>query len=228
MNKHRSCYSDFTQTALEIYNTPSVTIENSTFRDNLCKGQGTIRNSGNAGAVSIGYNNTYNRSRPQIKIKSCNFFNNTAELVKSSESSNNCSGPNPALSQQIFVERGGGIGCYFSAPGLQASSFIISHSFCYSASVYMFYFQSEVDISDCVFEGNRAIDSGGGIYMNLNNNSTTIITIRDSDFTSNKAMHGAGVEITFDTDDSVQHPNQLTLERCHFTGMHTFMTSHAE
>ena len=56
--------------------------------------------------------------------------------------------------------------------------------------------------------------------MNLNggNNSTTNIHISDSEFVGNFAMHGAGVEITFDTPDSVRQPNHLTIQRCNFSG----------
>ena len=82
------------------------------------------------------------------------------------------------------------------------------------------HFQSEVHISNCIFEGNMAEDSGGGVYMNLNGEgSTTNITITDTEFFDNIAMHGAGVEITFDTPNSVTNPNQLILQQCHFKGM---------
>ena len=77
-----------------------------------------------------------------------------------------------------------------------------------------------VTISESVFTDNLAEDSGGAIYMNLNgdNGSTTNITISDSRFTRNWAMHGAGVEITFDTSESVRKPNHLTIDNCTFTG----------
>ena len=56
--------------------------------------------------------------------------------------------------------------------------------------------------------------------MNLNgNDSTTTITITDSQFINNMAMHGAGVEITFDTPNSVDQSNHLTLQNCHFEGI---------
>lgn len=111
-------HSKFTQTALEIYNTASVTITNSTFTDNICKGQGQLRNSGNAGAVSIGYNETYPpETSPLIHIMNCTFTGNEARLPTSE-----CGDTNSALSRKMYVQRGGGIGCYFSAPSLQVYS----------------------------------------------------------------------------------------------------------
>jgi predicted outer membrane repeat protein len=188
-----SHFSNFTQTALEIYNTASVTIINSTFTQNICKGQRRVPNSGNAVAVSIGYGETYTpKHSPLIEVMNCTFTGNEAKLEGDA-----CGRASVAISQQFFTQRGGGLGCYFSAPGLE----------------------SEVRISDCVFEDNTAEDSGGGIYMNLNgNDSTTTITITDSQFINNMAMHGAGVEITFDTPNSVDQSNHLTLQNCYFEG----------
>ena len=56
--------------------------------------------------------------------------------------------------------------------------------------------------------------------MNLNGRdaAATNITISDSQFIENRAMHGAGVEITFDSSESVRFPNSLTIERCRFEG----------
>ena len=56
--------------------------------------------------------------------------------------------------------------------------------------------------------------------MNLNgrDGAATNITISDSQFIENRAMHGAGVEITFDSSESVRFPNSLTIERCRFEG----------
>lgn len=73
-----------------------------------------------------------------------------------------------------------------------------------------------------MFHNNIAEDSGGGIYMNLNghDNSVTNITISDSQFISNTAIHGAGVEITFDTPNSTECPNHLVLKSCHFEGIY--------
>ena len=112
------CHSNFTQTALEIYNTASVTIINSTFTDNICKGQRRVPNSGNAGAVSIGYSETYtHKHSPLIEVMNCIFTGNEANLEGDA-----CGRANVAISQQIFTQRGGGLGCYFSAPGLEVLS----------------------------------------------------------------------------------------------------------
>ena len=114
-----SSHSQFNQTATEIYATPLVTIFNSTFTNNTCYGQGKIRSSGNAGAVSIGYNDTYPRENsPLIRIVNCTFIDNSAKLLTSQ-----CGSVIAALFQKLYVERGGAVGCYFSAAGLQVSRY---------------------------------------------------------------------------------------------------------
>ena len=82
-------------------------------------------------------------------------------------------------------------------------------------------FQSTVRISNSTFIGNVAEDSGGAVYMNLNgkNKSTTDIHFADSEFIENTAVHGGGIEVTFDTSESVHYPNSITIERCYFKGM---------
>ena len=49
----------------------------------------------------------------------------------------------------------------------------------------------------CMFQNNTAEDSGGGIYMNLNGRDSAV-SLTNTHFIDNKALHGAGVEITFD------------------------------
>ena len=184
----------FTQSATEIYNTPVVQLTNCTFTNNTSKGEATLRNSGNAGAISIGYNDTYpSTNRPIITVSGCSFINNSARISKKS-----CGSATSALSSKVFVQRGGAIGIFLSAAGLQ----------------------SHVNITKCWFERNEAEDSGGAIYMNLNgaNRAVTIITITESWFMENVAMHGGGLEVTFSSEDSVLFPNHLTVHNCHFIG----------
>ena len=74
-----------------------------------------VPNRGNAGAISIGYSKTYpHNDSTLIEVMNSSFSGNAARLENTS-----FSGVNSVLSQQIYVQRGGGLGCYFSAPGLK-------------------------------------------------------------------------------------------------------------
>ena len=88
--------------------------------------------------------------------------------------------------------------CYFAAAGLKIN-FVVER---------------------CVFEGNRAQDSGGGIYINLSgvNGAYANMTFRESNFTGNFAISdGGAIEVTFDTTESVHSPNFLLVQDCYFT-----------
>ena len=80
--------------------------------------------------------------------------------------------------------------------------------------------QSTVHISNSTFIGNIAEDSGGAVYMNLNGKDgpTTDIYFHNCTFMKNIAQHGGGIEVTFDTSDSVHHPNSIKIEKCYFEG----------
>lgn len=204
----------------------------SIFTDNICEGQGALRSSGNAGAVSIGYYRYSPDNTPLIHIMNCTFSNNSANYINTTEESN-CTSANSVIASKKYVKRGGGVACYFSANALQVSyntRGTVEHIYIlttlspfYLLTVFMcitIILQSAVHITGCMFQDNTAEDSGGGIYMNLNgrDSAVTNITITDTHFIDNKALHGAGVEITFDTPDSTKRPNHLILERCHFEG----------
>ena len=77
-----------------------------------------------------------------------------------------------------------------------------------------------MSISGSWFERNVAEDSGGAIYVNMNgrNSAVTNTTVSRSWFVGNEAMHGGGLEFTFDTPDSVYYSNFLRVEECHFQG----------
>lgn len=94
----------------------------SVFTDNISEGRGTMQSSGNAGAVSIGYHRTYPpNNTPLIHIMNCTFSNNAAKYIVSTTDESNCTSANSVLARKIYVKRGGGIACYFSADGLQVS-----------------------------------------------------------------------------------------------------------
>ena len=190
---YSSRYSSFTQSAVEIYNTPYVTISNCSFTNNTSLGIGTIEYSGNAGALSIGFSTTFsNITRPEILIQDSVFDGNEANV------SGECVQENTILSTNIYTQRGGGVAGYFGAAGLEINLLV----------------------ERCSFVNNRAQDSGGGLYINLSGVKGAVnnVTVRESNFSGNYAtMDGGGLEVTFDTATSVHFPSFLLVQDCHFS-----------
>lgn len=176
---------------MEIYDTPSVTVTNCMFTNNTSNGIGNIRNSGNAGALSIGFNETFNTaSSPQILIQDSTFVNNTATII------GNCRSVSTVLFSKIYSQRGGAVAGYFAAAGLQL----------------------EITIQGCSFTNNTAKDSGGGVYINLSggDGASTSVTFTNNRFVGNCAVDGGAIETTFDSPESVMHPSHLVVENCTF------------
>jgi len=158
-------FSSFTQSAVEIYDTPFVTVTNCSFTNNTSFGVGTVRNSGNAGALSIRFNETFpNTTQPQIRIQDSRFENNIANI------SGECTLETAVLSSKVYTQRGGGLAGYFAAAGLEIN----------------------FEVERCVFESNRAQDSGGAVYINLSgvNGAYANITFRASNFILQPWMEG--------------------------------------
>jgi len=102
------------------------------------------------------------------------------------------------LSSKVYTQRGGGLAGYFAAAGLEIN----------------------LVVERCVFESNRAQDSGGAVYINLSgvNGAYANITFWASIFSRNFAtVDGGGIEVTFDSTESVHSPSFLLLQDCHFT-----------
>ncbi len=169
-------------------------VTNSSFTNNTSYGEGIIEASGNAGAVAIGFNKTFDSSIvPKITFQSTNFSGNVATALR-------CVAVDAVLSSRTYTQRGGGVATYFASPGLQAV----------------------VEFDYCAFTDNYAKDSGGGFYTNLSggNNSYANITFDDCVFINNTAIDGGGIETTFDTPDSVDYPNFLHVRNCWFENNH--------
>ena len=166
-------------------------MNNCTFTNNTSTGQGRIRNSGNAGAMSIGFNETFSEEViPEILIQDCSFKDNSATVEGS------CSQVGSVLFSKIYTQRGGAIAGYFATPGLQ----------------------SIFTIRGTTFENNRAQDSGGAVYINLSgtNGSSTYITYENDIFVNNTAIDGGAIETTFDIASSVHKPSMLIVQNCLF------------
>ena len=189
-----SQYSLFTQSAVEIYNTPYVTISNCSFTNNTSLGTGTFQYSGNAGALSIGFNETFpNTTPPQILIQDSIFNDNVANVSRDRKAT-----PNAVLSSKVYTQRGGGMAGYFGAAGLEIN-FLVER---------------------CTFANNSAQDSGGGIYISLSGarGMHANVTVRESIFWGNFAtVDGGGLEVTFDTIESVLFPSYVLVQDCNFT-----------
>jgi len=170
-----------------------VTVTNCSFTNNTSFGVGTLRNSGNAGALSIGFNETFpNTTQPQIRIQDSRFESNIANIR------GECTLETAVLSSKVYTQRGGGLAGYFAAAGLEIN----------------------LEVERCVFESNRAQDSGGAVYINLSgvNGAYANITFRASNFSRNFAtVDGGGIEVTFDSTESVHSPSFLLVQDCHFT-----------
>ncbi len=178
---------------MEIYNSPNICIEDSSFVNDESLGIGNQRFSGNAGGVAIGYNNTgyLHDYLPEIRISRCSFSDNMA-----------FAGTNlrytvlEVLSNRIYNQRGGGMAFYFGEDN----------------------YTGTVIIEDCEFTNNVAEDSGGGIYMFLSGiGSFHNVTICNTSFTGNRAQDGGGLEITHSNLDSVNKPNNISVIKCRFS-----------
>ena len=175
-------------------------MNNCTFTNNTSLGIGMRRYSGNAGAISIGFDDRPRQDRlqnilPFIRITSSIFSDNNSTALEGFQYT-----AAQVLSRRIYNQRGGAIACYFGASN-------------YSANI---------EISGCTFEGNYVRDSGGAVYMFLTGQDNGhSVTIRECDFTNNTAIVGGGVELTFDTFlanfSSNVVLNQVLIEDSNFT-----------
>ena len=190
--------SDFSHAgAVEMFNCPNVSVEHSNFTNNTSDGIGQTPYSGNAGALAIGYNNIdlppdLLAISPSISIVNVSFVRNRALAVEGFKYS-----VGQVLLTKLYNQRGGGLACYLGTPN-------------YSVKVLL---------DGCTVMENHADSAGGGVYMYLTgaNNSHTV-DILNTKFQKNDAPDGGGLEITYDTEDSRDNPNNVYLKACDFTG----------
>ncbi len=184
--------------ALEISNSPVIIVDNCQFTNNTSEGIGQTRYSGNSGGLSIGFDTSnrlanFQNTLPQILIVRTVFINNFANAVQGFQYE-----VSEVLKSNIYNQRGGALAVYHGSSNYQA----------------------QVIIHDCLVEGNRARDSGGGIYMNIGgeNNSHTI-NITDTDFIENDGPDGGGLEITQYSSPYTDQPHHVVnIVNCQFLG----------
>ena len=182
--------------ALEISNSPRIIVDNCQFTNNTSQGIGKTRYSGNSGGMSIGFDGTprppeFQSIPPEIFITETQFTNNSA----------NASGAfvyevSYVLKTNIFNQRGGAMAIYIGSPNYTA----------------------QILIQNCTIKGNQALDSGGGIYMNIggeNNNHS--IKIIDTNFIENNGPDGGGLEITQYSNVRIDEPHHaVNIINCNF------------
>ena len=187
-------YSGFTESAIEIYNTPFIAVTNCSFMNNTSNGISPNSNSGNAGALSIGFNETFGPSKyqPQILIQDSDFVGNVATDERQ------CDGTREVfftLLSKNYVSRGGAIAGYFAATDVFTS----------------------VLVERCLFIDNKADHAGAAAYITFSGSgdSHADITFRKCTFTRNiaQALSG-GVQFTSET----VLPNHIAFEDCVFEG----------
>ena len=156
------------------------------------------RYSGNAGAVSIGYDDRPQPAHlqnmpPIIRVTGSTFKENNSTAEEEFQYT-----VAQVLSRKIYNQRGGGIACYFGASN-------------YSA---------DVEIEDCNFEENYVRDSGGAVYMYLSGqNNGHSVKIQGCNFVGNSARLSGGAELTLNTTISNLSNvviNQVLVEDCSF------------
>ena len=175
-----------------------MTVSNCTFTNNTSLGIGMNRYSGNAGAVSIGYDDTPRPDRLKNILPFIRFIGSIFRENNSTGAEGFQYDAAQVLSRRIYNQRGGGIACYFGASNYPA----------------------DVEISGCTFERNSVRDSGGGVYMFLTGEDNRhSVKVRGCDIIGNNASVGGGLEFTFDTSlSNLSQPilNHVVIEDCNF------------
>lgn len=181
--------------ALDIYNSPIICIQDSSFVNGTSQGYKNGSFSGNSGGVAIGYSQAYQLQgttyTPNITISRCLFTNNSARASGEYRFS-----VLEVLSTKVYNQRGGAVAFYFGTQN----------------------YSGDVHIEDSEFDGNVAEDSGGGIYMFLGgSNSAHNVSISNTRFARNHAQDGGGLEITHSNANSVKNPNSILVTNCTFS-----------
>ena len=188
-------FINFSEAALDIYNSAHVTIANSNFSNNSGSGNVLLPFRGNTGAVAIGYNKEKSISitNQTILVQNCVFTNNRADVSTQSflTSSN-------IVARGIFTGRGGGLGL------------LINESFHNITAL----------IADCQFVNNFASSFGGGVYVVFNGTGTQHrVTADNCQFINNTGILGAGgMNTAYLTNGELNYPMTSMVQNCHFVG----------
>ena len=144
---------------------------------------------GNTGGVAIGYNNLpTDYTEPKIIVSNSVFKNNSALGFLN---------PERAVSRQVFLGRGGGLGIFMNETTQNL----------------------DINIHECMFEGNEARLFGGGIFI-LTFSYTTVqhsILIERTRLISNTGgFGGAGVQLSYLSSGNIDYPHRVVFRECDF------------
>ena len=146
-----------------------------------------IRASGNAGAMSIGYDETFHNIT-KIVISDCNFINNSAHAT-------DCISVDTILTSKRYTQRGGAVACYLAAGN----------------QVTLRFERCNFTNNIAQDSGGGVYINLSGDFGAVNN-----ITFTECTFMNNSAIDGGGIQATFDLPYSVTMPSSLTAIDCHF------------
>lgn len=184
--------------ALNIFNSPNVTVKNCTFHNNTSSSFFTRRPyQGNAGGLSIGYNMRFSNktiSTVNILVTDCSFTNNHAAPLTALQLS-----PSKLLEMNIFTGRGGALAIPVNTTSpvncvVANNEFINNSADSFGGSIYTFIGGSYVNhtslYANNMFIGNSASFGGVMSFISSQRIPNTFIlhaTIQNCTFIQNKA-----------------------------------------
>ena len=176
---------------MDIYNCLDIKISHSIFESN-----GPVPNSrmdqyrGNAGGVSIGYNNMNSNAATAagIVIHDCIFRNNTSRP------------PTSLTVAQVFRA--------FTFPGRGGAVAILIDSL----------FKFDVSVTDCLVADNSVSKSGNGIFLVFTGHSAHTVTIDNSMFLRNTGSLSGTVTLAYFEATKNGELIQMNVLNCHFEG----------
>ena len=168
-------FRDHEHGAVNIFNSPNVTVKNCTFDNNTSSSYFTRKPyQGNAGGLSIGYNSRFTSSLSDINIviTGCNFTNNRAAPPKSLQVSST-----ELQERNIFSGRGGGLSIVINITSeihctLNNSRFINNFAEKFGGAFYIFISESSImnqfyKFENTIFTSNRATYGGACLFARL-------------------------------------------------------------
>ena len=163
------CCSDHEHGALHIFNSPNVIVKNCTFYNNTADTFFRRAYQGNAGGLSIGYNDrvtTLLLTNINVTVINCNFTNNHAAERFS---------PHIVQEERLFSGRGGGLIFLINITGMDH---ILTCT-----------------VNNSVFKNNSATNLGGAMYMfsSETSNLEQNYVYANNDFIQNMADYGGGI-----------------------------------
>ena len=187
-------FVNFSEAALDIYNSAHVTIANSNFSNNSGTGNVLLPFRGNTGAVAIGYNKDESFifiPNPNILVQNCLFVNNQANVFTESILTSSM-----IVTQGAFTGRGGGLGL------------LINESFHNVTAL----------ITNCRFHNNLAFSFGGAFYVAFNGTGTQHrVTVNNCQFVNNAGILGAGaICIGYLTNGNFKFPMTAVIQNSLF------------